>query len=101
MRKIILVVLVLLAICLLAKDKEWINVGGKDFAITKIDTLQGIVIVEGQYDITITAQDTVLVKNGGLGRYFFYEDNPNNTKIKLPDDMKKRLKDKLKPKKDK
>ena len=89
---IIIIILSILLSCLFAD--EWMKIKDKDFKITKIDTLQYIVITDGYYDIKITEKDTIITYQGGLGQYFFYEDNNNNTKIILPKEMKKRLKDK-------
>ena len=94
MKTIIIIAIILF--CLLLSADEWIKVKDKDFKITKIDTLQCIVVTDGYYDIKFTEKDTIITYKGGLGQYFFYEDNDNNTKIILPKEMKKRLKRKQK-----
>ena len=100
MKKIILIIMLFVVANLTAQElvkpvtSQWINVKGIDYKIARIDTLQGIVIVEGSYDIKITEDDTIITNTGGLGKYFFYKDNLNNVKINLPKEMIEVLEDK-------
>lgn len=91
-----ILIIIMLLICSVLSADEWIKVKGVDYKLTKIDTLAGIVIADGHYDIEIVGSDTTITYTGGLGRYFFYENNENNTLIKLPKEIKNKLK---KPKK--
>lgn len=56
MKKLILVLLVMFAVGLMAD--EWVNVGGKDYKLVRIDIEQGIVIADGYYDIEIVEEET-------------------------------------------
>ena len=84
MKKLILIVLFVLLVSILSSS-EWIKVNDVDYKLTKIDTLQNIVIADGYYEITITETDTIITYLGGLGSYFYYKGVKQN--ITLTDEI--------------
>jgi len=73
MKKIIIIIGLSL-ICLTMHSQEWIKKSNKDYKLFKIDTVAGIVLSQGVYDIQFTQTDTLIIDKGeGLGAYWFYE----------------------------
>ena len=89
MKKILLILALFLF--LFSYSSEWVNIGGKDYKIESIDTIQQIIICEGWYDISEEDGEYFPVFKGGKGSYFFYGGEKKN--VNLSDEMIENLKE--------
>ncbi len=79
--------LLILGVVFFLYSFEWVNVNSKDYKLVKIDTIQGIVVADGYYDVI---NDSIINYLGGAGNYFFYTGQKKN--ITLTDEMIDNLK---------
>jgi len=98
MKKIMIIIFLFVGFT--ASSQEWIKKDNKDYKLFKIDTVAGIVLSQGAYDIQFTQTDTLIIDKGeGLGAYWFYEGVKKS--VDIDKKTQKKLKDKTYGKKDK